>query len=220
MFPPTCAGCNRTGFKWCPDCAKKLHLIIKPVCQICGRPIGKDGVCSLCLVNPPAYKSMRSWAIYEGPLRNALLKLKYLRNITIGDELAQQVMPVLESYHWLIDCVVPIPLGKKRKEERGYNQVGMIAFSLAALAKWEYMPGALIRTRETVSQVGLSSPERKENVRDAFGCQSCVVIGKTLLLVDDITTTGATMQEGAKALLAGGAKEVYGFTIARADNYY
>ena len=103
--------------------------------------------------------------------------------------------------------------------ERGYNQVGMIAFSLAALAKWEYMPRVLLRTRETISQVGLPASKRRENVKNAFHCATEKVTGKTVLLLDDITTTGATIQEGSKALLESGARDVYAFTIARAFGY-
>jgi ComF family protein len=215
LFPPTCGGCNRAGYSWCPDCMQRVHLLNEPVCQRCGRPVRKPGVCHACLQNPPPYKSLKSWLVYEEPIRAALLKLKYLRNFPVGDTLAGLVIPVIEKFGWPIDCVVPIPLGKRRLEERGYNQVGMIALSLAALAKWEYMPRALFRTRETNSQVGLSAQKRRENVSNAFLCGTNKVSGKTILLLDDITTTGATLQEGTKALLKGGAKDVYAFTIAR-----
>jgi len=157
--------------------------------------------------------------VYEEPIRAALLKLKYLRNFSLGDTLAGCVNPVISKYGWPIDCVVPIPLGKKRMDERGYNQVGMIAFSLAAQAKWEYLPRVLLRIRDTNSQVGLSAQKRRENVKNAFHCATDKVIGKTVLLLDDITTTGATIREGTKALLEGGAKDVYAFTIARTIGY-
>ena len=215
VFPPTCGGCNREGCSWCPDCMEKVHLLKEPVCQRCGYPLRKPGVCPACLQCPPPYKSLKSWLVYEEPIRAALLKLKYLRNFSLGDILAEQVAPVIKSYGWPIDCVVPIPLGKKRLKERGYNQVGMIAFSLAALSEWEYLPRALSRTRDTNSQVGLSAQKRRENVRNAFHCGTDKVMGKTILLLDDITTTGATLQEGAKALLEGGVENVYAFTIAR-----
>ena len=216
LFPPTCGGCNCPGYKICPDCLKQFHMLGDTVCQVCGHPLSKSTFCLDCKTNRPPYKSMRSWVVYDGPIRNILLKLKYLKNFSLGDELAHQVAGEIKKYQWPIDCIVPIPLGKKRLRERGYNQVGMIAFSLAVKAQWEYLPGALERVRETNSQVGLTARERKENVRDAFRFRTGKIEGKTVLLLDDIATTGATIHEGTKALLAGGAREVYAFTIARA----
>ena len=101
-------------------------------------------------------------------------------------------------------------------QERGYNQVGMVARPMAVLTGWQYAPGALIRARETKSQVGLSPVERQENMQDAFRSDTHLVAGRTVLLLDDVVTTGATLKACADALLSSGARAVYALTIARA----
>ena len=159
---------------------------------------------------------MRSWLVFEGPIRLALHKLKYRRNLALGDALARQLVPFVQGLGWPIDVVVPVPLGKKRMQERGYNQVGLVALPLAALGGWEYAPKALTRARETRSQVGLSAAERKENVSGAFHSNPAPVSGKTVLLMDDVATTGATLASCSKALLESGARGVYALTLARA----
>lgn len=101
-------------------------------------------------------------------------------------------------------------------QERGYNQVGLVAMPLAVLNGWEYAPRVLIRARETRSQVGLSAMERKENVSGAFFARPDKVSGKTVLLMDDVATTGATLSSCTVALLKAGVRDVYALTLARA----
>ncbi|MGB7873613.1 MAG: phosphoribosyltransferase family protein [Anaerolineales bacterium] len=112
--------------------------------------------------------------------------------------------------------MIPIPLGKQRLKERGYNQVAMVARPLSIQLGLKYLPGALVRARETRSQVGLTADERQENVRSAFSATGGNVYGRTVLLIDDVSTTGATLSSAAEALYTSGAQEVYAFTIARA----
>jgi len=102
--------------------------------------------------------------------------------------------------------VVPVPLDKQRMKERGYNQVGLLGMPLAAIQRWRYSPGALVRTRETRSQVGLSPMKRKENISGAVRADPALVDGKEILLLDDVVTTGATIAAGSEALNNAGAK--------------
>jgi len=159
---------------------------------------------------------MRSWLVFDGPIRHALHSLKYRRNLALGDALANHLAEYVAALEWPVDLVVPIPLGKDRMKERGYNQAGLVARPLAAIQHWRYIPRALIRCRDTRTQVGLTAAERKENVRGAFSAQAKLVGGKNILLMDDVATTGATLAEGAVALLDAGARSVYGLTLARA----
>jgi ComF family protein len=122
--------------------------------------------------------------------------------------------------NWPINMVVPVPLGRKRMRERGYNQVGLVARPMAALTGWQYAPRALVRARETKSQVGLSAVERQENMRDAFRSDPRLVAGRTVLLLDDVVTTGATLKACADALLLSKARAVYAVTIARALSHH
>jgi len=160
--------------------------------------------------------SLRSWSVFDDPIRQALHSLKYRRNIGLGDSLAAQMTDFLRSLHWPIEMIVPIPLSKARRNERGYNQVGMIAHPLALALGISYTPKALTRWRNTRSQVGLSKEQRRENVRGAFQADGAQVRGRVVLLMDDVATTGSTLSSGAEALLSAGVNQVYAFTVARA----
>ena len=159
---------------------------------------------------------MRSWLVFDGPIRHALHSLKYQRNLALGDALAHNMAVFVGSLAWQVDVVVPIPLGKDRMKERGYNQSGLVARPLALLNHWHYSPRALTRVRETRTQVGLTPVERKENVSGAFRAVPEMVVGRTVLLLDDVATTGATLAAGAASLIEAGAITVYALSLARA----
>jgi competence protein ComFC len=216
LFPPVCAGCEQTGSRWCADCQQQVKLVPEPVCQTCGRPLPHPGLCPTCNDSRPAYDAMRSWASFEGPIRRALHSLKYYRNVALGDVLARHLVMFVRRLGWQVDMVVPVPLGRQRMQERGYNQAGLLAMPVSVIQNWRYSPEAVTRIRETRSQVGLSVRERKENITGAFRADPARVSGKVILLMDDVTTTGATMAACADALRKAGAKTVYGLTLARA----
>ena len=133
----------------------------------------------------------------------------------MGDSLAAQMVVFVRELNWPIEMIIPVPLGKQRLKERGYNQVGMIAKPLALALSFEYDQAGLVRRKETRSQVGLTKTERRENVHSAF--QAGVdVRGKTILVMDDVSTTGSTLSSSAEALYSSGAKNVYALTVARA----
>ena len=186
------------------------------MCRTCGLPIKSPGVCLGCQQDPPPYVALRSWVAFEGPIRPALHRLKYRRNVALGDALSRPIGAFAKSLKWPVDTVVAVPLGRKRMKERGYNQVALVARPLAELTGWEYHPSALFRARETRSQVGLSAAERQGNMREAFRSDPRIVSGRTILIMDDVATTGATLTACSRALLASGAKAVYALTIARA----
>jgi competence protein ComFC len=216
LFPPICAGCNRTGFRWCPDCQQQVKPVPEPVCQACGLPLSHAGLCTSCFLSHPPYEAMRSWVVFEGPIRLAMHSLKYRRNIALGDTLAQYLAGYVRKLGWRADMVVPVPLGSQRMKERGYNQAGLLAKPLSIVQNWDYSPQAVFRVRETRSQVGLSAMERRENLFNAFRADSSRVSGKVILLMDDIATTGSTLSACSDALIKGGASTVYALTLARA----
>lgn len=219
IFPPQCVGCGEWGTYWCEDCLTQIDTISPPLCGICGEPfvnLDDQYRCQRCRERRPFYTAMRSWAVFKGYVQNAIHQLKYRKNIGLGNVLANFLAKVYRQTAWQIDLVVPVPLGPKRKKERGYNQAQLIARPLAQMADLPCHPSALHRIRETRSQVGLTVQERRQNVAGAFQAQSEKASGKTVLVVDDVTTTGSTINACAAALKKVGAKDVYGLTLARA----
>lgn len=220
LFPPACGGCGKLGARWCVDCQQKLVPVPEPICKICGEPQMAAEICNKCLTTRPAFIALRSCAVFNEPIRPALHKLKYRREVGLGEALAWNVAVFLDKLNWKADAITPIPLSEQRFAERGYNQVDLIAHPLARLMRWKYLPGALRRSRHTHSQVGLSAVERKNNVSGAFLANSQLVKEKTILLVDDVATTGATLDSASRSLVEAGAQKVYALTFAKAIHKY
>jgi ComF family protein len=189
-------------------------------CEKCGIPVHLTGTCDKCKSEPPAYRLMRSWAVFDSPIQNALHTIKYRRNVGLADSLAVQMVDFVRSLHWNINIVIPVPLGRKRLHERGYNQVGLVARPLAYELGLEYAPDALWKSRETRSQVGLTVSQRRENVSKAYQANPSIVKRKSILLMDDVATTGSTISACTEALLSAGAGEIYALTIARALSHH
>lgn len=215
LFPPECGGCGKTGSRWCVQCQGQVKILNGNLCEVCGLPLDKAGLCDTCRADRPHFRALRAWAVFDDPVQAALHKLKYRRDMSMGDSLAAQMVAFVRELNWPIDVIVPVPLGKQRLKERGYNQVGMIARPLALALNVQYASKGLMRRKETRSQVGLSKLERRENVKEAF--QAGVGMnGKNILVLDDVSTTGSTLSSSAEALYSSGAKDVYALTVARA----
>src|SRR3990172_12295367 len=122
LYPPLCGGCGRKGDRWCVDCRSKVQLIQPPVCYRCGQSIHSCDECSNCKKAPPNFVALRSWAVFQGPVRSALHQLKYRRDIALGERLAEPLSGHFKAQGWLVDLVTPVPLGIARLKERGYNQ--------------------------------------------------------------------------------------------------
>lgn len=214
LFPPRCVGCGQAGERWCAACAETVQPLIAPLCEVCG-DISATGLCPRCARQRPAYTALRSWAVFAGPVRHALHRLKYRRDLGAADVLARHLAAVFRRTDWNVDWVVPIPLGARRLRERGYNQAALLARPLAWQLERPLRPGVLQRVRETRSQVGLDREARRRNVREAFRAAAAVA-GRRVLLVDDVATTGATLEAAATALRRAGAVDVFALTVARA----
>lgn len=142
--------------------------------------------------------------------------MKYRGNRAFGESLAMQMAGYFRSLNWKVDMIIPAPLGRKRLQERGYNQVALVAEPLAYAVGVTYAPKALWKARETRSQVGLNISDRQKNVQNAYQADRRIVNNKTVVLMDDVATTGSTISACTEALLAAGAREVYALTVARA----
>lgn len=175
-------------------------------------------MCPDCRRQRPHFRELRSWSTFAGPVRHALLQLKYQRDVGLGEALTPQLHEFAAALGWRVSLIVPVPLSRKRQKERGYNQAALVARPLSMALKVPYAPGALVRTRETRSQVGLTKAGRYDNVHDAFQAARRDVSGRIILLIDDVATTGATLSSCAAALYAAGAREVFALSVARANH--
>jgi competence protein ComFC len=210
----------------CEDCLGSFIPIPKKACEICGQPlesfhpeVTEAILCSSC--NPPRYSfaRARSLAIYQDQLVSALLMLKYQRMEPLAKWFAERMASLVrrEGECLEADLVVPVPLHKERERERGYNQAALLAKPLAKALGLPYRPVLLVRKRPRPEKRILSVEERWEAVHGAFATRPGSQVDKLrVLLVDDVLTTGATLDACARALLDAGAKSVVGVTVARA----
>ena len=218
LYPPYCAGCGNPGTLWCQECqSASTPIPLHSICDHCGQILPKNRTtCAACMDNPPQYAAMRSWATFTGPLRKAIHSLKYQQNMGLGILLAAPMSTLLDKLQWQVDIITAVPLSRQRITERGYNQSYLLARPIALTHRIPFIPQAIKRTRNTPSQVGLNAPERKINVADAFSANPEIVKNKSVLLIDDVATTGATLSASTQALLSAGAKHIYALTLARA----
>lgn len=215
VFPPNCGGCDQLGERWCDNCQQKIVRLEGPLCEVCGNPLPQGGICSECRSQPPLFKALRSYCAYQSPVRDAIHRLKYQRDIGLGEALSHSLRQLAATLTWQPDVVVSVPLSSARLRQRGYNQASLLALPLAIGLGRPFDAHTLARTRETNTQVGLSAADRKCNVTGAFTASQRAA-GKTILVVDDVITTGSTMNACAQALLTAGAIAVYGLSFARA----
>ncbi len=216
IYPPVCASCGEPGFRLCEVCRVKISFIQDNCCPICGEPAQTaKRICESCLLHPPPYTAMRNLAKYEGVIRDCVHALKYQNNQALGDYFAGDLADLVIKNNWKIDLVVPVPLSLKREVERGYNQASCLAKPLANRVGLRFHPYGLERTRETPSQVGLTGDERRKNVLGAFNAFPELVTGKSILIVDDVMTTGATLFACVHALKSAGANDVFCLTLGR-----
>ncbi len=166
----------------------------------------------------PAFDQARSWGLYVGVLKQVVQKIKYKRGFGIIEYLVTPIIQFIYNWGISVDMIIPIPLGNKRKIERGYNQSALIAKPISEYFNIPMYEQALIRTRDTKSQVGLNYEERRINMKNAFHADGSTCNKKSILLIDDIATTCSTLNESAKALKLAGAQKVYCFTVARTKN--
>ena len=217
LFPPHCAGCKKWGVRICNACLNTIEIISGPICLCCGYPVpsGVLNCCSRCKSSNIYYDNVRSWAYFNGVLQKTIHKLKYRRDLRLSESLSLPMITLLQEQSWIIDLIIPVPLDPERMKERGYNQAALLAKPISRCTGILFDGNILYRTKKTRSQVGLTIIERKENVKGAFEAKSSKVCGKSILLIDDVVTTGSTLNSCANALKKAGARNIYGLTPAR-----
>ena len=216
LFPKWCVGCRQRGVFICPVCMSSIVRISAPVCTRCGRPQISDILCPGCVSWSAAIDGIRAPFRFDGVIRQAVYELKYHNIRSLALPLARLINDYLMSSPLPGEILVPVPLHRKRLRERGYNQSGLLARELGKLTNLPVVDDCLVRQKHTSAQARTAAvAERHSNVEDAFICSSSDVHGKTVLLIDDVATSGATLNAGAIALKAAGASSVWGLTLAR-----
>lgn len=216
VFPPECAGCELIGSAWCLNCQAATRRLEPPFCDRCGTPLGLSELCRDCRESEPQFEQAFSYAYYRDPFRKLIVELKYRLPNGLARLIADFVLETARIFAADSQVVVPIPLGSRRRRERGYNQIEEVARPLSRQLKLAFDPGALWRGRETASQVGLTPNERRDNIAGAFTADPIRLHGKKVFLIDDVYTTGATIQAACQALHQAGARSIRVFTLARA----
>lgn len=217
ILPPRCVVCGKVETWLCEGCTSQLSFFTGPVCPKCGRQWRGSGLCSFCRDHPPIVESIRSAFLFQGPVQDAIYAFKYRGAQNLAVPLAQRM-----AEFWLrapnkVDVLVPVPLHPERERQRGYNQAALLAEVLGRLIERPVAIGALVRVRPTRSQTQLDATERRRNVAGAFTCMMDEYIrGRDIMLVDDVATTGATLDACAASLLACDVHAVRAFTLARA----
>lgn len=200
VFPPACGNCGRVDFRFCASCLHELEQV--PVEVSAGRSQVPNELDALIASGP-----------HQGILRNAVQAFKYDGARELALTLAARLVKPLRSVEWQIDAVVPVPLFADREAERGYNQSALLSQQVALAMGVAPRADYLRRTRETRQQARLSQAEQQLNVRDAFEASNDVE-GLSILLVDDVVTTGSTFRECAAALRAKRVGKVYGIAVS------
>ena len=228
VFPSFCKICreplDRPGERIvCSSCLRKLAPWTGSRCPRCGRfeaGAVADHLCGRCLSRAPAFSIHRSCGAYGGALKDVMLLFKYRRFAPLSRPLASFAQDCLGADEPLwdgADFFVPVPLHPSRRRERGFNQARLLARDIGKTRGLGVLDRVLVKTRNVPAQAGLKAAERERNVRRVYAVRKPVrVADKTLILVDDVTTTGATIRECARVLMAAGAKEVRAITIAQA----
>ncbi|MDX1975350.1 MAG: ComF family protein [Rickettsiales bacterium] len=228
LFPPQCLNCRAlvpSHGTLCLTCWNNVTFITDPMCDACGLPfefdVGPGSLCGECLRELPPYAKARAAFRYDDHSRGMVLRLKYhdqtYLSTIFGPWLAKAGKELLADS----DVIVPVPLHYWRFVSRRYNQSALLAQQLAKQTQKTLLLDGLKRTRATKAQIGLTREQREKNVRNAFSVPhkyQAPIKGKTILLIDDVMTTGSTIESCAKALIKAGAMRVNVLTLSRTVN--
>ena len=215
LFPLWCIGCGREGEVVCRSCRETIRFIGPSFCERCGRPVLEDGVCHNCAGIALTIDGIRAPFLFQGILRQAVHELKYRNLKAIAPFLAGEMASYLQKYPLEADILVPVPLHARRLKERGYNQSELTARYLSALTGIPWKSNILVRQRHSPPLArSASREERRENIAGAFAVSGEGLAGKNIILVDDVSTTGSTLDACAAVIKAAGAQKVWGLVAA------
>ena len=221
LLPPVCAGCGKVGALVCSECKSHVQWVREPICFSCGKPGDVlVGLCNNCYRRPLSTRQIRAAALHVNPIRRILHLMKYEGYFALADPLAAVMIQAWPRWETLFDIVVPVPLHSERRRQRGYNQAELLVKAMRQKTNWDIVPEALSRHKRTAPQVGLTINQRQRNVRGAFSADESIASGKKILLVDDVCTTGSTLDSAAQELLEAGAYSVDAYCLTTVSGSY
>jgi len=218
IYPPHCVACDAPGSWFCAECEAAIARIPESICHHCGRPYSGEALCVACRGDESSLDAMRAFALHEEPISHAVHALKYDGLRVLAPQLGAYLAEAYVHYGLRAQVIIPVPLHHSRQRQRGYNQAYLLARELSRLVEVDVDRRLLKRTRKTRSQVGLSGGERWDNMTAAFRCAGDDLGGMRVLLIDDVMTTGATLESCAKALREAGAGHVQALTLTQAPH--
>ena len=216
VFPPRCVSCDAFGAFICDRCHADMTRAGGSRCDTCWMPLDPRSTCRRCYYQRPALLGVRSAVVYEAAARDAVLALKFRGLSAVAPLMARSMADVLAAWRPPITCIVPVPLSGQRRRLRGYNQSALLANEVSRLTGIPLRRRALIRRHHTHAQATLTGDARWQNIAGAFRAGKELPTGGVLLL-DDVITTGATLNACARVLLHEGARAVFALTFARED---
>lgn len=219
LYPLECAGCGGSGKIVCDRCVQALPWLTPPYCRVCAAE-SEVGICQVCAQLGRSFDGVQAPYRYDGSIRQAILALKYGGIKAAAPQLGDMLADHLEANPLSGDLLAPVPMHGRRRRERGYNQAELLARRVAARSGIPYRGDLLVRTRRVDPQAGMkSAASRVTNVADSIGVgQDHDVSGRQIILVDDVATTGSTLDACAASLKEAGAASVWCLTLAVAGN--
>lgn len=216
LAPPSLCilcGADSSNGAFCAACLAALPWLPINHCPHCARPTPDGGLCGACLKAPPAFDSIHAALLYTGALAQLVPAAKFGGRWSLLPALAQLILPTVQAAP-RPDLLIAMPLHPKRLKERGYNQAQEIAAPLARALHLPLEHDLLIRSRDTEHQARLTGKARRDNMRNAFSVHGDLT-SRHVAVIDDVMTTGASLQAAAKALKQAGAARVDGWVLAR-----
>ena len=215
LFPLWCIGCGREGSYICDSCRQQLPVIVPPFCPRCGRPQPQGAPCPGCIEAQSDIDGIRAPFLFNGVIRHAIHELKYRNLRAIAPLLAGFLHDYLLENPVPGDVLMPVPVHRKRERERGFNQSSLLCHELSRRSGLPVVDDCLIKRTYTPPQARTSTvTDRRANVAGVFACVDERLRGKQVILIDDVSTSGATLNACAGVLKSAGASAVWGLVLA------
>lgn len=225
ILPPLCLNCTApvgAAHSLCPACWTHIHFISEPCCACCGAPfpvpMEAGALCGACLANPPPFAAARAVMLYDEASKKIVLRFKHADALTSAPALGRLMFHAGRDFWPDADMLIPVPLHRWRLLKRRYNQAALLAHEIAKLAHKPVNVSALERTRATLAQGHMNAAQRDKNLRGSLRIRhgaETKLKNRTVVLIDDVLTTGATVRECCRVLKRAGVSKIYVLTLAR-----